>query len=660
MPSPNQPRWRFAEMAPSLPNEDPVQGEFFSREADLPSRFVREVIQNSMDAQRPDEMTVRVRFVFSGEGGALSLEQTARYLDGLEQHVQAVVEAGGMPSHVLEQFGKPMEYLAVEDFGTTGLTGDVRANDPQAEGNNFWGFFRSIGISPKGADAAGSWGLGKWVFPDASGINAYLGMTQRHGEEDKWLLMGRALLKTHKRNGVRYRYDGSFAVHSDEKDAEWFPLPVKSDDFVQDACVHFNLQRIDGPGLSVIVPYPKEELTPAAIARAVLTQYFLPIVKGDLLVEIVDSEGHMRTIHADTIAREVARIGDADRGDESGESLGRAVALAQWAVEYGDGSFTALPAKDLSEALAKKEDLEKLRERYEQGERLAFRLTTDERQRGKSLSSTSAFCVYLERDDQLTEGHDYFIRGHLRIPRVDYLKRQKARALVLVEGGSALGHLLRDAEGPAHASWDVNAQRLKENWIGSRERVHRVRSAASTLLQALVERQDEALPEIWIARWFPRPSSGTDRDSSSEDGDGSGAVVPPPPPPPPKPREVEITDAQDGFAVRSAKGATGLVGKRWTIRFAYDVSRGSPFKQFEKSVEDGAADFSVAEGGELRIEDGDVEGCGYMVMSENELILHVEADDFWIAVSGFDPLRDVIVDVQPLADSVGDAEDDAA
>lgn len=82
------PHWRFARMTRAEINQDPVQGEFFSREADLPGRFVRESVQNSLDA-RSRGQTVRIRFAFSGERGALPVPQAARYLDGLERHVEA-------------------------------------------------------------------------------------------------------------------------------------------------------------------------------------------------------------------------------------------------------------------------------------------------------------------------------------------------------------------------------------------------------------------------------------------------------------------------------------------------------------------------------------------------------------------------------------------
>ena len=644
-----QPRWRFARMTPAEINQDPVQGEFFSREADLPGRLVREAIQNSLDARREGE-TVRVRFTFSGDRDALEPEQAAPYLDGLREHVKAVVEGGGMTHQheeegeaeaaydALAHFGARMKYLVVEDFGTTGLTGDIQANTERECGNHFWGFFRSIGISPKGEDAAGSWGLGKWVFPDASIINSYLGMTQRHGE-DNWLLMGMSLLKTHHLGDVKYRYYGSFAAHSQEPDERWFPSPIDSDNFVQDAIRDFNLERLEDPGLSVIIPYPKPDLEPAALARAVLTQYFLPIVRGILVVEIIHPGGGERTIDASGIDEEMGRIEKSERDDESPESLRGVVELARWAIEQDETGRIELPAQRPDEALVKRFDLDALRERYELGERLAFRLTLDVRSRAKAEASPVAFQLYLERDMELSEGHDYFVRGHLRIPRMDHIKRQKARALVIVEGDSDLGHMLRDSEGPAHERWDAFAQRLAERWIGPQPRVRAVRNASLLLLQRLVERPAESLTHA-LAHWFP---AGTSIPSGSQSGTktGGGTVRPTATPQPP-PRPLEIVGAKGGFAVRARKDANSLAETDWTVRFAYDsTGRGGPFRQFERGVKDGTPDFSLSD--TLLIE---ASGCGYEAVSENEFTLHVSAKTFRIAVTGFDSRRDVLVDVQ--------------
>lgn len=644
------PRWRFARMTPAEINQDPVQGEFFSREADLPGRLVRESIQNSLDARRGRE-PVRVRFVFSGESNALSPKRAAPYLKGLKKHVKAVVDAGGMlPSaeddeeqgaahDALACFKEPMTYLVIEDFGTKGLTGDIGANSEREQGNDFWGFFRSIGISPKSENDAGSWGLGKWVFPDASTINSYLGMTQRIGE-DSWLLMGMSLLKTHSLAGGKYRYYGSFAAHDGVDDDRWFPRPVSSDydpdDFILQALADFRLDRMDDPGLSVIVPYPRLELTPDTVARAVLTQYFLAVVRGALVVEIIHVEDGRRLIDAGSITNEVRKIAASDRDDESAESLERAIDLARWSLDQEPGAHSELPALDLANALRDSADIGEIRERYEHGERLAFRLTMDVRPRERATAHTD-YRLYLERDDELEKGHDYFMRGSLRIPRMDHIKAQNARALVLVGDDSELGHMLRDAEGPAHESWDPHAPRLKEAWIGGQTRVRAVRRSAVELLQGLhkrhIERQLDALADL-----FPGDPGQIDGGPRSKPG-GPTPGLPTPLSAPSSPLRVE--SPAGAFVVKAAAQAArdDVVGRGWNVRFAYDTVRGNPFSAFSP------ADFSLEVDGDLRL---DHERCRIDVLGPNTLRFVASDEQFLLRVSGFDE-RDVKVEVLPDA-----------
>ncbi len=653
-----QPRWRFAPMSAWQPNTNPVLGEFFSAASDLPERLVREAIQNSMDAGDGSE-PVRVRFTFSGEHNALAPDRATPYLEGLKPHVLAVANSDddgdeNSPDDPRAALKRPLSWLAVEDFGTSGLVGDIESNDIMAKDNCFWGFFRQSGISPKGEDSAGSWGLGKWVFPDASAINSYIAVTERRRER-RVLLMGATVLKTHRLDGVRYPPEGYFTpTGTDEQDSP--PLPVDSDadpnEFILKTLETFGLDRTAAPGLSVIVLCPKSELTPEAIARAVLTQYFLPIVRGDLAVEIIHPDGE-RTINKETILKEVTSIGSSDRYDESPESLRGAIELAQWGVRQGENPYIELPANGIAKGLADHANLDDLRERYERGEQLAFRLTADVQRRGRA-ATPDAFRVYLEHAPDLPRGHDYFVRGYLRIPREDHIQSHSARALVVVDEKSELGHLLRDAEGPAHERWQPRKEQIGKRWQSGESRVRNVQQAAGILLQQLVERPAESLTHA-LAHWFPASMSTSRSPEGGKEG-GGGTVPPPPPPPPPPPRPFNIVKASGGFAVRARSGASGLVGTEWTVQFAYDsTGRGGPFRQFERGVRDGAPDFSLSSG--LQIEGN---GCEYAAVSENEFTLYVSADDFGIAVSGFDSRRDVLVDVQAAPEADSDAEDDAA
>jgi hypothetical protein len=658
-------------MSPSQVNQDPVQGEFFTAAADLPDRLVRESIQNSLDARRPGE-TVKVRFAFSGAERALPVEKARQYLIGLRSHIQAVAdgpadsaEAAAMRS-ALECLDQPMTYLTVGDSGTTGLLVEVDANREREVGNDFWGFFRSVGISPKGEDSGGSWGLGKWVFPDASSINAYLGVTRRDAE-DRDLLMGMAMLKTHHLSGDnKFPPYGYFAAASDSDDDEWLPLPVDSggtpNGLVAQAIRDFSLdRRLEGSGLSVVVPYPRESaegddeaaLTPATIARAVVIQYFIPIVRGHLEVEIVKPGERPREIDSETIEVELGHIAPPRRDDNSLPALRGAIQLARWADRLRDEEHIELPAPHRSDALDDL-DLPSLRESYDQSERLAFRLTLNARRRDPDTTTPVSFRLYLERDDDLPRGHDYFVRGHLRIPGMDHIGSHKARALVLVDGDSELGHLLRDAEGPAHATWDPQAQRLKDRWIGGYDRVQRVRRAALLILQRLVERPEERQFDA-LADLFPsdldaargrsrRQRSGTEKP----DPPGPGPTIPQAPPP------VRLSDIEGGFSFRASPG-TAPAGSTWDLRFAYDVVRGGKgraFRQFEQGANQGAPDFSLHNG--LAVES---DGCQLEFTGDNAMRVEVLSDDFRLTVAGLDE-RDVVVEaVEARAIKSGDDTD---
>ncbi len=353
-------------MAPSEPNQNPFQGEFFS--SDLPQRFVRESVQNSLDA-RAGRKPVTVRFTVSGPDGAVTSRRAPRYLNRLRPHFEAAVRAettnGDADSDRLRElrarealFDGPLPFLTVEDFETNGLRGGIRANEIRASGNDFWGFFRSIGISPKDEDAGGSWGLGKWVFPDASKLNAFLGVTRR-ADESRFLLMGQAMLKLHTLDGRKFPPVGFFAAGSDEDDGDWLPMPVESsglgedgdgtpgtegDGFVQGAIRDFGLRPDGSPGTSVVIPHPMDELTdPSNLAYAVIRQYFHPVIAGDLAVEIVAPGRPKRRIDARTIEQEARRTGNRDTDDpeQRAEALVRAIALAKWGHGHRTGPMEA-------------------------------------------------------------------------------------------------------------------------------------------------------------------------------------------------------------------------------------------------------------------------------------------------------------------------------
>ena len=646
-------KWRFAAMQRSQVNQDPVHGEFFvTEELTLPMRLVRESIQNSLDAKAPNSDCVQVIFKFSGsDDKSLSRDVASKYLTDLKDHLDFVGltlpeenedTSTKAVSTLLEQ---PMPFLVIEDFGTTGLKGNIQADSPMESGNDFWGLFRSVGISPKSNDSGGSWGLGKWVFPDASRINSFLGMTYRGIVEEKNLLMGMTVLKTHVMNDRKYPPYGWYARSCEQPDETWFPMPINSDDEIESVCLDFDLaERIYEQGLSIIIPYPNQNLTPGQIAYAAMSEYFLPIVRGDLKVRIIDEEKEDQlVIDSNAITTQIDELIEfTNKHDDIVDtnqswSLKRAVDLATFAdksirdkefipIDCGKGNLNTIVVPDL----------ENVRAQYERGDSLAFGLRIEvERKKTTNSKFIDEFFVFIKKDDDLTKGLDFYVRGNIRIPNMSVVSNYQVMSLVYIDGTTELGHMLRDAEGPSHDKWNDRSQRLLENWVVG-NRVKFVKNSVLHILSILHSKTQE-LQFDTLAFIFPDQSqSGSKSRTTKGDKNQLGEF--------PRPH------AQSPFSIARHKGGRFSVrllndivkmGSTWKLRFAYGLAYGTsrkPFTVYKTAYDNGYPDFML-ENGSIHVE---TKGCVTESSIDNEIEFTIHDRDFKIEVSGFDD-RDLTV-----------------
>lgn len=111
--------------------------------------FVRESVQNSLDAYRKDSEVVFVDFgvrEFNNEDLACELE--------------------GIRNNLLEQYSnKECKYLFVRDRGTEGLTGPLHFTEHEAgEKRNLLKLVYEIAKPQESKDSGGSWGYGKTIY----------------------------------------------------------------------------------------------------------------------------------------------------------------------------------------------------------------------------------------------------------------------------------------------------------------------------------------------------------------------------------------------------------------------------------------------------------------------------------------------------------------
>lgn len=423
-------------MQPGEMNIDPIEAEFFSTEAlgSLADALVREAIQNSLDARLPDTQ-LKIRIFFPSPGALLNREHNNRYFTDLWEHLSA--NRSGLTR--LPSPNEPLEFMVIEDFGTRGLQGDPRQSEDdeiESDGprNDFYYFWRNIGRSRKHSSELGRWGLGKTVFPAASRTNSFFAITVREDDRHR-LLMGQSVLKIHKLSGQRYYPYGYFGRFEGE-----FAFPVDDSVYLNQFCRDFQIARGDRPGLSVVVPYPDPELTAQTIIPSIIRHYFMPIISGYLVVEVV-REGKTQVLDARTLPKLLAVAS----GDD-GHGLRALLDLAQWGTRLERDKYVRLEPPPRTAAPRWTDDrlsaevLEPLRGLFSFGQPIAVTVPVWVKPATGS-PVLSEFDMYLERDDTLGSADEHFVRDGITIAGVRAAMQKGIRAIVNVHE-RALSELL--------------------------------------------------------------------------------------------------------------------------------------------------------------------------------------------------------------------------
>ena len=667
-------KWRFREMTPAELNHESMEREFFAGEP-INTRLVREAIQNSLDAgvahvysgsSSDSAEPVRIRFSLAGIHTPLPASVAKKYFTGLAPHLNALAEPDDTlgvlaARNDLTQDG--VRFIIIEDAGTLGLEGnweqyDDSENEP-AENNHFYWFFRNVGRSGKGDSDNGSWGLGKWVFPDASHANAYIAVSRRKSDGEM-LLMGQTVLTKHNIESRRYAPYGYFSLSADSG----MSLPLRHSEsthsaFIDQCIADFGLQFRTEAGLSIIIPFPRIEdeeahiETPKMIA-AIIHNYFYPIISRKLEVTLDEGDGSLPIeITADTIDDVLAKADLEESGERSIEGYRSLFNMCRDCLKLTEQDYIDISDRDVRLfSDGNYPGIDSLRRRYNEYRLIPFRISTDV-QRKRSSKEKSEYRIYIQRDDMLREGHDYYVRGTLAISGMNYLGQVRARSLLVVDENEPLAAMLRDSEPPAHTSWrNQNVYRLSEHWVASNRRINAVRYAPRTLLRAMDTPTDELQKDAFADIFFyERPGDQSRRRPLNRRRINGPLALPPS-----NPRDFDIqnTHSGTGFRVRIANAAENPPAFA-RLRVAYEVPRGNPLKQYSPN------DFRLHGAGALNV---DMQGCHTVVHDQrnqragNELFLQIDdPQEFALTVQGFDHNRDVYVRVERTDDTRLSEED---
>jgi hypothetical protein len=252
--------WFFEARDPYGVHSVPKNDEHFANVRGIVASLVRETTQNSGDAN--DEATgkpVTMRFRF----GKIEAARFAEYVGDLQVHLAA------FPSFKkLLDDARVVPFLAIEDFETHGLRGSY---DPRVEASDssYVAFWHRYGESGKKAEHGGRHGLGKSTVASASRMRMFFGATVP-SDSKKLMLQGQISLKPHQitvGDGEERTYD-AYGLWYD-KGSDGKPLPLfdrQAAGFLHD----FKLSRGRNPGLSLVIPFPDEDLSASAIVAAMI------------------------------------------------------------------------------------------------------------------------------------------------------------------------------------------------------------------------------------------------------------------------------------------------------------------------------------------------------------------------------------------------------
>lgn len=576
--------------------------------------FVREAIQNSLDARKDRNHPVTVRFAFHSD----RLGSRQRFLIDLLQKKKTC----GLTWPAEWDRGE-IAWLIVEDSNSSGLKGDLGSRT-----SDFWNYWLNFGLSNKNGTGRGGRGIGRITFLIASRISTVIGVTRR-ACDGTVAACGMSVLKP-MMDGDDFK--SSFAYLARASSNSIYDL-YDDQAFLGDLIDSFETADYAvqaSTGLSLIIPYPHASLTRDGIIAAAI-EHFAPAILANALVVEADHE----TVDADSIEAQALRVAELFPDGPLREDPRRYLHLLRQSTTKPD---LVVNVKNPGAKIVDELDEQvrsQLREKFDAGESLSLTLVVPVARSGRT--TTSNLEVAIARAPKGRKPHDLFFREGMCLPEVS--ARNAADVDLVVQSNQGeLATYLNFCEGKAHLGLIENkevAAKLIENGFDGGYTVKRFVRRLMDDLRSLVL-PDTSKPDGSIySGFFSIPKNGP----SNQAGTGGKVRIapnppkPPVPPPPPQQRIFLVDDLTDGFRIRAnPKYQSWPVNLRAEIAYA-DGSRRPKWSRYDFELQ------------KMQVEQT---GGGNREINKNILICRDCEADFHIEVRGFDVRRELITNVRPF------------
>lgn len=579
------PQWVFAKLDPAAVRRDPNESQLFKDDQAGENEYagtdalVREILQNAMDAGTKDG-PVRVRLALHADSEGPDSARKASYFRRLESPLSSRQVGFNSKGHPELSGG----FMVVEDFGTRGLGGNPllsNAPDPDSKvKEDFFWFWRNIGLSGKTGDDLGRWGLGKTVYRAASRVGCMFGLTVRKSDQ-RCLLMGQAVLHIHSVKDQQFMPEGFWC---DGPDDHGVPRPIETQAELDLFRSEWNLTRTAEPGLSVVVPYVATELTGMRILQAICIHFFLPVMRGELIVDVCasDIKNGAATLNAQTLETWCGTVEWDPKQKKAKRHMPPPIKFVRSCLKGADLSRQTQLLGERNVPVMNDDafdpaDLQQLRKAIDCEELVEVRVRVGLHRKNEP-SEEGQMSVFLQKQESDQRFDTYYVREGMTITKLNSRAGLKGvKALVIVDKGP-LAQLLGDSENPAHEDWHTSADRPKKfwktGWIG---RVTFCRKIVDALLEVLAPPNKEADFDL-LSDFFSIEKTAAPQKSRSPDEKGVtparlAALTP-------KPKWYRLDGRRGGFRIVSTNSEPVPENAELTVSVAYDVPSGNPLKKW--------------------------------------------------------------------------------
>lgn len=594
----------------ATPINQGLDSEMFDR-TDYPysETFVREAIQNSLDARLDPAKPVLMNFTFHSQG----IGPRRAFLEPIMSHrkkAELEVPEEWTNGHV--------RWLVVEDFNSIGLSGSLTSRT-----SDFWNYWLNFGISNKDGSGRGGRGIGRVTFLIASRLQSVIGYTRRSADGTS-AICGMSVLRA-KEDGDDFL--STHAYLAEEISGNIYNLH-SSPEFQARTRSAFGFTGYDGEftsGLGLVIPYPHKELSPAGILAAAIENFAPAIMNGTLQLNV---DG--RVLDASSIEEIALDVSERFNDEAIRNDVGRYLSLIQSALNgTGPHKITLARAhKGDLEALRTTAPVEAMRKKLASEKSVVLEIEFPLEREGKEVNVSLRAVLSATPPGQ--KPIDRLFRDGMSLPDVRSKNPGELDMVLLVDDG-LLATYLNFCEGKAHLdlleSKDIRLK-LEDNGFSGGPRAKRFIKALPAELRLLLT-PDVTAPDAHVFdSFFSKP---TDKPGKKNPDDDIDPPPPPPPPPPPKPPVFKVETLSDGLRIKANPAFTD-----WpvnvTIGLAYaDGSRRPSWSPFDFKLD------------ALKIEHSD---CDFTTDKNKVRVVNCgpEAE---ITISGFDTNRELDTSIRP-------------